>query len=194
MSNIATAIKQTLKELHESEAIAAPIGRGPRKPAPSPAPRVKHYRRKPRPDRRVDRLGQFPMLAERHAAPTVIMAPESPIYGMPLREPTTIPGRSRPAARGAAAIIERLAGAGVRFELTPDREHLAVITQGGALPVKRAQDAPVLRELIVAVSPLVLAHLQGAPLRCCWCASEATTLLLPSTPACEQHAGADVTT
>jgi len=161
--------------------------------------------RRTKPSRRVDALSAIPLFAARSERMTSVeVRPErdpvalSSDAALTLQDPAVAsPAMARlfddrgasvsrftpaePAASGVDAILARLSKAGVRVELTPDRAHLAVVTEGGAMSAE-------LREAIATVAPLLVAQLAGTPLTCAWCPSEAVTLLLGGAPACSTHA------
>jgi hypothetical protein len=172
------------------------------RPSTAKAPRVKLLQR-------VDSLAGYPLFSARQESwSSAVLRPErdpvtlssdsvlalqDPAASTPSMvrmfddRPTAITSRTpaRPRATGAAEMIERLARAKVRIELTPDKAHLTVITEGGALPVE-------LREAIVAAAPLLVGHLSGTPLTCAWCPAVAVTLLLGGAPCCSTHSDEDL--
>ena len=152
---------------------AGTFARGGRLPAP---PKVQ---RKAGPAKRVDLLAQFPLFQERRSQPIVIMRPENPTVGMPLQAPVAFAGTGRAAARGAAALEDRLASAGAVCELSPSGRLVPVSKRGGM--------RPELRDAWDAAAPLIEASKRGAPLVCDWCDAAAVTLLVGNVPICEQH-------
>ncbi|HEY5519137.1 MAG TPA: hypothetical protein VIK08_00620 [Candidatus Limnocylindrales bacterium] len=166
--------------------------------------------RRTRPSRRVDAISAIPLFAARSERMTSVeVRPERDLVVLSsdsvltLQDPAATEGPAmaalfddrgasiarftpaEPAASGVDAILARLSKAGARVELTPDRAHLAVVTEGGAMSTE-------LREAIATVAPLLVAHLAGASLTCAWCPAVAVTLLLGGSPACAAHAGEEV--
>jgi hypothetical protein len=86
-----------------------------------------------------------------------------------------------PAIRGAKAILAYLEKKGASLVLAPDRASFYVTGPKGKLP-------PLVRDVVNATAPLLLAHLRGEPLSCALPhtgpAPEAVTLLLGGAPAC----------
>lgn len=137
-----------------------------RTPKPKPAPRP------------VDRLGSV-FLAER--------IPER-IFASAARRAESLTGTSpsapviksaAPPARGAEAVIARLARNGATVALSVDRAQLVVSCVGGS-------PGPGVVELVEAAGPLMLAYLQGSPLQCDVTkhTAEATTFALGGAPWC----------
>ena len=172
-------------------------GRLPGKPKP----------RRSRPAKRIDALGSVPALARREASWTTVPLREDPAPSLgeleALRVAELPPGMAHrladrpaaitahrpaePAARGAPAILARLARLHIGAALTPDRAHVCYTAPAGGCPVE-------LRPTLDLIAPLLLGHLRGEPVPCAFgCGREAVTILAGGAPACEVCASEELT-
>jgi hypothetical protein len=93
---------------------------------------------------------------------------------------------AEPPARGAQAIIDRLASKGLTVSLSADGQYIVPAARGG-------RPAAGVVELLTAMAPLILAHLRGGPLLCAvgpHRAGEdptATSLMVAGCPSCARH-------
>ncbi|HVM29557.1 MAG TPA: hypothetical protein VM305_02125 [Candidatus Limnocylindrales bacterium] len=96
----------------------------------------------------------------------------------PYRMTGVTPGE--PPARGQAAIVGRVARAGYTWQLTPDREAVAVTSRDG----RSTREA---NEAIALVTPFLLADARSEVLRCAFCDEPAWTIALGGAVVCEGH-------
>jgi hypothetical protein len=165
--------------------------------------------RRSRPPRRVDALSAIPLFAARPESwSSAVMRPErdpvplSSDSAFALQDPAastpslvrmfddrpnvvTSRAAAEPEARGATAILDRLRRAGVTVHLTPDSQHVEFHAERGACP-------PELLPALDRVAPLLVAQLNGLPLRCAYCPEPAATVLAGGAPCCATHADEDL--
>jgi hypothetical protein len=119
--------------------------------------------------------------------PEVIVSPTGArVLGPIGPKPNSYIKPPQPAARGAEAILRRLASKGVMVALSADGQYLVPSSPGG-------RPGPGVIELLTTAAPLLLAHLKGGPLLCAVGPHRkgedptATTLLVGGCPACPRH-------